>query len=264
MMTVAQTIDLIGALAPWALAEPWDNVGLLCGHPGWPVERILVALDVTDAAIDRAEAIGAGLLVTHHPVLFGGTKTLREDDPDLALVARLVRSKIALIAAHTNYDNAPTGVNDALAEALGVSDIQPLEHGLRIGAYEGTGKGLADHARLALGDVVRVYGDPERPIRRVAVCGGAGGEFWPIAHGAGADVYLTGEIKYHDALPAVASGLTILEAGHRATERVAMNALKRDLQKRIHEIQYNVMVFVEGEENSVRSMPDGGPPGSGI
>lgn len=250
--TVGQIVELIGQLAPWELAEPWDNVGLLAGHPDWPVERVLVALDLTETVLERAMELDAQLILTHHPILFTGTKVLREDDAERALIAKLIRAKIALVAAHTNYDNAPVGVNDALAEALLLTDIEPLGHGLRIGSYGKPLTQLTMDAQKALGDVVRVYGDPGRIVYRVAVCGGSGGEFWPIALAAGADAYLTGEIKYHEALPASANGLLILEAGHRATESIAMKALKRDLQTRINEIQYNVMAFDYGEDDSRR------------
>ncbi len=242
MATVAEMLELVNEIAPFDLAEEWDNAGLLAGHPSWEVRRAMVALDLTPGALREAVDAGAQLIVTHHPILFHGRKNLREDDGEGALCADLVRSRIALIAAHTNYDNAPEGLNDALAAELGLEGVETLAHGLRAGVFEGSPDALIARVRERLGGAPRLYrGGGE--IGRVAVCGGAGGAFWPEAAAAGCDAYLTGEIRHHEALAATQAGLTLVEAGHYHTERVMVKALRSRLQTRANTLQYNVHVF---------------------
>lgn len=241
--TVAQMLALMEGIAPRELAEEWDNVGLLAGRPDAGVEKVLVALDLTGGALDEAAALGVQLIVTHHPILFRGRKNLREDDPEGALLCRLVRQGVALIAAHTNFDNANPGLNDQLAAELGLKDVQTLEHGLRVGTIDCALGELDALCRMRLGGCARIYGPERARIGRLAVCGGSGGEFWPTAQAAGADALLTGEVRHHDALNAVAVGMWLCEAGHFHTERVSVKALRKGLQNAINAVQYNVSVY---------------------
>lgn len=246
--TVAQILALVDQLAPFELAEVWDNVGLLCGDPAAKVEKILVALDLTPGALAEAGRAGAQLIVTHHPILFHARQTLREDDAEGALLCALARARVALIAAHTNYDNAPCGVNDALAAALGFGVARPLQHGLRLVDCEQTLVSLAALCEQRLGGRARPYGAEKTRVKRLALCGGAGSDFWPEARKAGADCLLTGEVRHHHALEALASGLTLIEAGHYHTERPSVKALGNGLQTAINAIQYNVSVLESGFE----------------
>ncbi len=224
-MTVQDALCALDRAFPFALAEEWDNVGLLLGNARQEVTGCVVALDATEEALDFARAQGANLLVTHHPVMFRARRRLAEDDVEARFLCRAIRERVSLIAAHTNFDNAPGGMNDCLAAALGLTNVLPLENGLRVGAV--ARRDWAAEAQNRLGAPVRVYGSPVGA--RVAVCGGAGGEFWKTALAAGADVYLTGEIRYHEALEAAQSGLCVLEAGHGPTERVGLKALAQAL-----------------------------------
>ena len=242
--TVEQILTLVNGIAPFELAEPWDNVGLLAGRPDAEVSRVLCALDLRMEVLEEASRKGAQLIVTHHPILFRGRKNLRETDGEGRLLCALIRSGIAMIAAHTNFDNASPGVNDALAAALGLADVQALENGMRIGTVKQTNFGMfCANARRALGGPVRCYGDPERELRRAAVLGGAGEDYADIALRAGADVYLTGEMAYHKALDAVDNGLCVVEAGHAATEHPAISYLADGLQKAADAIQYDICVL---------------------
>lgn len=242
--TVAQVLELVNGIAPFDLAEAWDNAGLLAGSPDLTVETVLCALDLNMAVLEEAKQKGAQLIVTHHPILFRGRKNLAETDAEGKLLCALARSGIAMIAAHTNYDNASPGVNDALAAALGLTDVQPLENGMRIGSTKETDFGmLSDRIRSVLRGSTRRYGDSARTIRRVAVLGGAGEDFWPIALEAGADAYVTGEMAYHKALDAVDNGLCVVEAGHAATEYPAIAALRRGLQNAADAVQYGICVL---------------------
>ena len=119
-VTVGQILDILNQMAPPELKEDYDNVGLLAGRPDRPVERIMVGLDLTEGLVREAAEWGAQLIVTHHPIFFRGRKNIREDDAEGAAVCALIRENMSLIAAHTNFDNAPCGVNDALAQALGL------------------------------------------------------------------------------------------------------------------------------------------------
>ena len=243
-VSVQDVYNAIDAFAPFELAEEWDNVGILAGSAAQQVTGVLCALDLNPMVVEEAVRKGANLIVTHHPILFRGRKNLREDDAEGRMLASLLRANIALIAAHTNFDNAVPGVNDALAERLGLSDVLPLENGMRIGTTgEETLGRFCRHASEALGAPVRCYGEADRPVCRVAVLGGAGEDFCPQAIAAGADVYLTGEVAHHKAWDAYLSGLCVLEAGHAATELPAIQMLQRGLQKAADGVQWNVRIF---------------------
>lgn len=247
--TVAQILECLNEMAPFAAAEEWDNAGLLAGRPDAPVECILCALDLSEAVVAEAISNGAKLIVTHHPILFRGRKNLREDDPEGRLLCALIRAEVALIAMHTNYDNARPGVNDALAEALELKNVVALESGMRMGTTDARTLGaFARRAQARLMGPVRRYGGDETPIRRVAVLGGAGEDFVEVARLAGADAYLTGEMAYHKALDAVAGGICVLEAGHAATERPGILQLCRGLQIALDALQYKVRVLNSGVE----------------
>ena len=250
-MPLEQVIAALDARYDPALAESWDAVGLVCGDPAEPVRRVLFAVDPTAAVVDEAIETGADLLVTHHPLLLTPVHGIPADDPKGRLLHRLIRAGAALFVAHTNADRAPDhGVNDALAAALGLSDAVPLEPA----AEPGTGLGrvgqlpapmtLREFAELAAGALpitvggVRVAGDPERRIERVAVCGGSGGSLLPAAAAAGADVLLTSDLKHHPVSEAgEVAGPALCDVAHFASEwpwlPVASGVLERDLAGRV-------------------------------
>lgn len=246
---ISDIYQWIDAIAPFELAEEWDNVGLLAGSMNREADGVLCALDLNEMVIDEAVEKKVQLIVTHHPVLFRGRKNLREDDPEGRMLCRLVRENIALIAAHTNFDNAQPGVNDALANKLGLSEVVAGECGMRTGTpVQKTLRAFAEHAREVLGGPIRMYGEEDREIHRVSVLGGAGGDFAPMAIAAGADVYLTGEISHHKAWDAYLSGLCCLEAGHAATELPAIKILADGLQNAANGVQCNVRICVSETE----------------
>jgi dinuclear metal center YbgI/SA1388 family protein len=231
-----------------ALAESWDAVGLVCGDPDEPVRRVLFAVDPTADVVDEVIETGADLLVTHHPLLLTPVHGVPADDPKGRVVHRLVRAGAALFVAHTNADRAPDhGVNDALAAALGLTGAVPLDPaatdpraGLgRVGQLASP-MTLREFAELAAGALpitvggVRVAGDPDRRIERVAVCGGSGGSLLPAAAAAGADVLLTSDLKHHPASDAgEVAGPALCDVAHFASEwpwlPVAAGVLERDL-----------------------------------
>ena len=239
-MTLDDILTMLRRLAPEETALDGDPVGLLIGREADDVTRIGVCLDCTPEAAHRAREAGVGLVVAHHPLIYHPLKRLGTD-PVSRTVAALVKADIALYAMHTNWDRATGGINDTLAECLELSNVRPLgiegEAALpRLGALLPP-RPLADFARFvesALGcagtSALRVNGvDPSRMISRVAVCGGAGAGLAEAARAAGAEAYVTSDVRHHEFWEAEARGLALLDAGHGATETPGMRALVRSL-----------------------------------
>lgn len=238
MTTVADVAKAVDRLAPFGTQMDWDNSGLLVGDPAHGVTKILVALDATGSVIDQAESMGAEVIVTHHPVIFHGIKRLLAGDPPYEAAAR----GIAVISAHTCYDMAPQGVNDLLADALGLRERSPLWEELPGGEGRTLGvvgelpcpmnrEELAAWVEEALAlrpGFVRYLpgvGDEQESIRRVAVCGGAGADYLETARAKGCAAYITGDVRHHEFLAAGEMGLFLMDAGHFATENIAMPRL---------------------------------------
>jgi dinuclear metal center YbgI/SA1388 family protein len=247
-VSLREVIAALDARYDPALAEGWDAVGLVCGDPDEPVGRVLFAVDPTADVVDEVIGTGAHLLVTHHPLLLTPVHGVPADDPKGALVHRLIRAGAGLFVAHTNADRAPdSGVNDALAAVLGLRDAVPLEPtatdpraGLgRVGelAEPMTLRAFAAHAAAVLPATVggvRAAGDPDRVLRRVAVCGGSGGSLLGAARSAGADVLVTSDLKHHSVSEGLEStGPALIDVAHFASEwpwlPVAADLLSRDL-----------------------------------
>ena len=247
MLTVQQVYDFINECAPFETQLAFDNSGLLVGAPQQEVTGIHFALDLTGKVIDEAIASGANLIVTHHPVMFSPIKRLVETDHQTRLLCRLIRANISLIAAHTNLDQAIGGCNDALAQTIGLNDIVG-EGFVRVGSLSRPmpAADLAASISAALGDVVRVMGNPSAVIEKVGMCSGAGADEWQGAAAMGAQAFLTGEVKHHIALEAADAGVVMLEAGHHATEEPGIFALADTLQNSELGVKYNVRVSLSG------------------
>ncbi len=243
MLTVRQVYDFINERAPFETQVAYDNSGLLVGHPDQEVTGIHFALDVTDKVIDEALENGANLIVTHHPMMFSPIKRLVETDYQARLLCRLIRGGISLISAHTNLDQAAGGINDVLAARIGLTDMTG-EGFVRVGTLPAsmTAAELAQHTSKALGDTVRVMGNPLAMVEKVGLCSGSGADEWPAAAALGAQAFLTGEAKHHIALEAAAAGVVLLEAGHHATEEPGIFALADALQNSGLVVQCNVRV----------------------
>lgn len=239
-MTLNDILTVLRRQAPEETALPGDPVGLLIGQPpDTEITKIGVCLDVTPDAARRAASEGVGLLIAHHPLIYQPLKRLAPNDPIAQAVTTLVKADVSLYAMHTNWDRAANGINDTLAALLGLRDVRPLgddgEQALpRIGNLASP-LPLADFARhvetaLACGgtSALRLNAvDTGRPVARVAVCGGAGAMMAPDALAAGADAYVTSDVRHHEFLDAQGRGLALLDAGHGATETPGMRALLR-------------------------------------
>ncbi|MDR0840246.1 MAG: Nif3-like dinuclear metal center hexameric protein [Christensenellaceae bacterium] len=242
-MKVSDFVALQEAIAPPGLALSFDNPGLLLGTQKRDIRKVLVALDCSVATAREAIDWEADLMLVHHPVFFEGVKHILPEDPATAAPYLLLRHGIALYAAHTNMDAAQGGVNDCLAGALGLYDtaLLPPENLGRIGSIAPTTLGaFAAKVQSALHTTVRVGGAFDKPVTRVSVLGGAGGEDIYAAHAAGADAFVTGEIKHHLALAAGVLGLGIIEAGHYETERVVLQPWITRLQQSTDDVQYRL------------------------
>lgn len=244
MLTVKAVYDWVDGFAPFQSAEDYDNAGLLTGRFDTPVTRILTALDCTMETVEEARRLGAELILTHHPLMFRARKNLREDDPEGQVLCALIRSHIALISAHTNLDRAPGGINDVLAQLFSLTGMRG-EGFLRCGELPAkmTAGGLQDLASRLLNAPVRLYGSQDMKIETLATGGGAYDEGFMEAAALGAQAYLTGEVRHHNALSAVAQGMVLLEGGHFATEAPGFAAFGGCLQKGLDRLQYSVEVL---------------------
>ena len=242
---VGDVVAVLEAAYPPLLAESWDAVGLVCGDPAEPVERLLVAVDPVATTIEETLEVGAQLLVTHHPLLLRGVHGVPADDPKGALVHRLIRAGVALFCAHTNADAADPGVSDALAAALGLRVTGPLaahppepgfdaQQRTDLPSTRGVGRigellrpeplaSFVARVRGALPETawgVRAGGDPELPVATVGVCGGAGDSLLGAASRAGVDAYVTADLRHHPASEHLeAGGPALVDVAHWATEQ---------------------------------------------
>lgn len=251
MPTVREIESALFQLAPRDLAMEWDNVGLLVGECGREVHHVLVALDVTAGTAEEAARTGAELIVAHHPVMnchWTPVQTLRDDDLQGQLLRKLVRDNTAAICMHTNLDAARGGVNDALARQLGLEQVEVLEGGdgvVRAGLLP-EAMALPDFLALVrqrLGPNGIRFVDGGKPVRRVAVGGGACGEYFTAAAAGGCDAFVTADVKYNRFLDAAGLGLSLLDAGHFPTEDVVCPVLVRFLQERFPALSITKSTF---------------------
>ena len=241
MTTVADILAFLDTLAPRSLKMDWDNCGLLCGRPGREVKTILVALDPFETVIDEAIRAEADLLVTHHPLIFrNGLMAVNEDTEAGRCVLKLVENGIAAINAHTNLDIAPGGINDVLAQTLGLNGIETIgEEGLlRRGTVpaQPLPQFLA-HVKQALGCDGLRYVDGRENVHIVAVGGGACADEMQEALAAGCDTFVTSDVKYNQFRTAFQLGLNLIDAGHFHTENPAMPVLRDRLQAAFPEVE---------------------------
>jgi dinuclear metal center YbgI/SA1388 family protein len=234
--TLGQLLLAVEELWPESLAEEWDEVGLVAGHPSAEISRVMFAVDPTLEVIDEAIEWGAGLLITHHPLLLKGVTSVAANTPKGKAVHRLIESGTALLTVHTNGDSAVGGVSDVLADALGLENVTPLAPAANGLPEEGIGR-VGDLAEaMTLGDFaarvygilpsvaggVRVSGEKDGLVRRVAVCGGAGDSLFDEVRASNADLYVTADLRHHPASEAREAALNgrpyLIDVSHFASE----------------------------------------------
>lgn len=251
MTATADVLAVVHDAYPPGTAQSWDRVGLVTGELDAPVRRVRLAVDPTQAVIDAAVRDGVDVLVTHHPLLLRGVSSVA---PSVSAKGRavtaLIKGDVGLIVAHTNADAATDGVNDALATALGLLDLEPLavEEGQPLGrvgrlpedlSLAGLAQALQAVLPAAAGGI-RVSGSPEATVRRVAFMGGAGDTLFGAARAAGADVYVTADLRHHPVLEeretSAGGPPYIIDAGHWATESLWLANLKELLDGRFGDL----------------------------
>lgn len=240
-ITVKDIFDFMCGLAPMDAAMEWDNPGLLAGHEERVVKKALVALDVSMDVINEAADTGAGLIVSHHPVIFKPIKSVSTATVTGRRLLRLIENGIAAVCMHTNLDVAEGGVNDTLARSLGLRDILPCpgtDNVCRMGGVDTCSpEQLALLTKSRLGAPgVKLY-DAGRLISRVAVGGGACADYIPAAIAAGCDAIVTSEIDHDEAVDGLEMGITMIDAGHFPTEDVICAELVRRLGEAFPELE---------------------------
>lgn len=240
MATVNEIYAALDAFAPFETQAGFDNAGFLVGRGDREVTRVLVALDITDAVIEEAKALGAQLIVAHHPLVFDPIRSVTDESLTGRKLLQLAESGIAAICAHTNLDACEGGVNELLARTLGLADLEQLHcegedrfgrpYGIgRVGRLETIApvkvKSFAEMVKEKLHASVVRYVDAGRPVCRVAVGGGSCGSMLADAVAAGCDTFVTADVKYNVFLDAVELAINLLDAGHFATEDVVIAPL---------------------------------------
>ena len=256
--TVREIANRIEEWADPSWAESYDNCGLLIGHEDQQVDTVVTALDVTEGAVDYALSVGAQMIVSHHPVIFHPLKRIVDNGREGARLLKIIEGRLAVCAAHTSMDAALGGTNDIAAEKLGLLSVRPLvpvpeEDGVGMGRIGNLPKSMTvtefaelvkrafdiDHVRL-------ISRNPKELVVSVALCTGRGMSFFAEAVKQRADVYLTGDFTYHVAEEAVVGGVSIVDAGHFATELPIAEAMAGYLQQQDEELK--VYPYTQAED----------------
>ena len=248
MATIREIYNVLFDFAPADMKLDWDNVGLACGHFDAEVHKILVALDPMPDVFEEAKACSCELVVTHHPLLFQGVKQVNSDTYAGNCLLYLIENGIAAMNLHTNLDCCPGGVNDVLAETLGLTDVSVLNpigkdetgrpYGLiRTGmVWEQSLQEFAAFVKEALGCPGLRFADAGKPVQRVAVGGGSCGGAIDEVLAAGCDTLVTADLKYNHFEEAKYRGLNLVDAGHFETENPVCAVLERILREALPEL----------------------------
>lgn len=250
MPTIADVAKQLEAFAPVALAEDWDNVGLLVGDSAGVAERVMTCLTLTQGVAAEAIERQANLVVTHHPLPFRPLKRITTDSPAGGILWQLIRAGISVYSPHTALDSAAEGINQQLADGLNLAEAAPLmpvdlsSDGPPLGAGRcgavlaptTLGMLVSDACNLLSVNYVRMVGSDDQPVHRVAVACGSGGSFLDAAIEAGADALVTGEATFHTLLDAQAANVAVVLTGHYASERFALENLADWLKSQLPEL----------------------------
>ena len=238
-MKVRDVIQAIEEFAPLSIQESWDNSGLCIGSPDSPASSVLLGLDCTPELVDEAIACGADMIVTHHPLIFSGLKKISPGDATGAAVIKAVKAGISVYAAHTNADKVIAGVSGAMAAKLGLADVEILDEdgeGTGLGAVGNLPEPLSAEEAVALVKErfglksIRASKPVQGKISRIAMCGGSGGSLIKAAMASGAQLYISGDISYHNFF--TREGFMIMDIGHYESEIEIVEILFSLLRKK--------------------------------
>jgi len=255
--TVKQLVSSFEKLWPTNLAEEWDVVGLVSGSSSKTVRTVLLTVDVTKDVVENAKSISADLILAHHPLMLRGVTNVTEDSSKGSIISELIRADIALYSAHTNADSVEHGTSAALAKALGLVDSKPLAP---ISESQGIGQTGSLKNKVSLGDLasmlnsilpptatgVRVAGEFNTQVQKIALCAGAGDSYLEQALDSGADVYITSDLRHHRAQEvlelAKARGVAfaLVDISHWAAEFVWLETAKGQLQSSVPDIIFEI------------------------
>jgi dinuclear metal center YbgI/SA1388 family protein len=236
-LTLAMLCRHLEQCAPLALAEEWDNVGLLLGDESRSIARVMTCLTLTTATVAEAIREQADLVISHHPLPFRPLKKITASSLPGRWLLPLLEARVAVYSPHTALDSAVGGINEELAQLLELRDVVPLIPSTTNAAGAGTGRcgqKLTPHSLRSvatqLKNVLRashvaVVGEPDRTVQRVAVACGSAGSLLSAAHQAQCDLFITGETNLHTCYEAEALGIGLILAGHYATERFRLESL---------------------------------------
>ena len=257
MKKVKDVIKAIEALAPLKYQDEWDNSGLQVGFPDDEVRGVLVCLDVTEEILDEAIGKGCSMVVSHHPLLFHALKQVSDVTYQQRCVTKALRNGLTIYSAHTSLDNARGGVNYRIAELIGLRHLEWLEPKEGLDAGSGLVGELAqpverdaflDQLQTIFGVECLRHSDPVgAPIKKVAVCGGAGAFLMPAAIAKGADCFITGEFHYHDYFEN--DGMLLAELGHYQSEKCTIDLLKEIIGKSVKDVN---IISAETNTNPIR------------
>lgn len=244
VMKAKEIYKAVDQIAPFTVHASYDNPGFLVGDGEEDVNFALVSLDITPRVIEEAHMIGAQMIISHHPVIFRPLKNIHPENP----VYGLLRRGISAICAHTNLDCAKDGVNDTLIRLAGVegdTEILYDGEGLPIGRIGELARATDIHnfaikVKHALTANCVRYADAEKAVKKIAVIGGAGADEIEKAIEAGADTFVTGDVKYHQFLDAGNLGINLIDAGHFATENPVVKVLCDKLSEALPEVRFEV------------------------
>lgn len=257
--TVADIIRVMDRLAPRHLAEAWDNPGLQVGCIDWSVKKVMVALDPSLEVVGNAIEETTDLLITHHPLLMKPIKSIDMGEPIGRILGMAICNRLSIFSAHTNFDSASDGLNDILASRIGLKNLSVLDadktaeasflenlNGLgRVGDLQRPTRlvTLCRHLKQALHlESIRMIGSPESVVSRVALCGGSGSSLLDRFFESGAQVFITGDVRYHDARIAEEKSLALIDIGHFNSEHPAVISLSNQLSELLRQIDPGISV----------------------
>lgn len=261
--TVGDIIRLMAQLAPPRLAEQWDNVGLQLGDPNWPVQRVWVALDPLADVVAEACNRNVDMLITHHPMFFKPLKTIDCSTFEGSLILKALTHRLSIFSAHTNLDSAQGGINEVLCRRIGLvnlSVLRPVNDNPELTAKEGLGRvgellepipfqHFAERVKKNLNlSSIRYSGVNNLDITKVAVCSGSGASLINEFLASDAQVYVSGDFKYHDARLVEAHQRLIMDIGHFPSEHIMVDVLARHLANLVKEQNLDATVEACGLE----------------
>ena len=242
--------QIISRLEEWIspnLIDNWDRTGFQIGEGERQVKGILIALDITNQVVDKALECNCNMIISHHPFIFSPVETITDKTYKGRLIKKIIQNDIIIYNAHSNLDLVEGGVNDVLASLLHLKNTSPIKTLIldivkNTGIEYGYGR-VGDIEKILLSelidkiktnldvDYIKVYGEARGQISRIGICGGAGGDFILDAKEKGAQVYITGDIKYHDAQLAYEEDIILIDATHYHTEKIILHELKNRLNE---------------------------------